>query len=129
MDAPSFQELPLGWRRDLTALHNDYFYERQEQLWTRKALQTLPALMQATDMLVCGEDLGMLAPCVHPVMAQLGLVGEAGQPVDKLGSDRGCQEQEMEQCINNLRASPFHLTSGHCPAAAVCGSGQGVQQS
>ena len=79
MDAPSFHELPLGWRRDLTALHNDYFYKRQEQLWTQNALQTLPALMGATDMLVCGEDLGMLAPCVHPVMAQLGLIGGRGR--------------------------------------------------
>ena len=90
MDTPSFQELPLGWRRDLAALHDDYFYKRQEQLWTQKALQTLPALMRATNMLVCGEDLGMLAPCVHPVMAQLGLVGERGRLADKLGGSRAC---------------------------------------
>ena len=33
------------------------------------------ALMRATDMLVCGEDLGMIPACVPPVMDQLGLVG------------------------------------------------------
>ncbi len=37
---------------------------------------SLPVLMRATDMLVCGEDLGFLAPCVHPLMKKLGLVGE-----------------------------------------------------
>lgn len=31
--------------------------------------------MGATDMLVCGEDLGMIPACVHPVMAELGLIG------------------------------------------------------
>jgi len=31
--------------------------------------------MRATDMLVCGEDLGMIPACVPPVMDQLGLVG------------------------------------------------------
>ena len=31
--------------------------------------------MRATDMLVCGEDLGMIPACVPPVMEQLGLVG------------------------------------------------------
>ncbi len=36
--------------------------------------------MRATDMLVCGEDLGFLAPCVHPLMKALGLVGRS-QPV------------------------------------------------
>ena len=34
--------------------------------------------MGATDMLVCGEDLGMIPTCVHPVMAELGLVGGCG---------------------------------------------------
>ena len=37
--------------------------------------KTLPVLMRATSMLVCGEDLGFLAPCVHPLMKELGLIG------------------------------------------------------
>jgi hypothetical protein len=48
---------------------------RQDALWRAHALKSLPALMRATRMLVCGEDLGMIPACVHPVMAQLGLVG------------------------------------------------------
>jgi hypothetical protein len=44
-------------------------------LWWDHAYRTLPVLMRATDMLVCGEDLGFLAPCVHPLMKTLGLIG------------------------------------------------------
>lgn len=47
----------------------------QDALWRAHALKSLPALMRATQMLVCGEDLGMIPACVHPVMEQLGLVG------------------------------------------------------
>jgi hypothetical protein len=47
----------------------------QDGLWRSQAHRTLPALMGATDMLVCGEDLGMIPACVHPVMAELGLIG------------------------------------------------------
>lgn len=44
-------------------------------LWRDHAMATLPVLMRATEMLVCGEDLGFLAPCVHPLMTELGLIG------------------------------------------------------
>lgn len=47
--------------------HNDY--------WRNHALQTLPVLIESSDMLVCGEDLGMIPSCVHPVMQELGLLG------------------------------------------------------
>ena len=38
-------------------------------------METLPPLMQATGMLVCGEDLGMVPDCVPPVLDRLGLLG------------------------------------------------------
>ena len=47
----------------------------QEELWKANALRTLPVLMGASDMMVCGEDLGMIPACVHPVMERLGLLG------------------------------------------------------
>ena len=49
---------------------------RQDALWSSHALKTLPVLMRATDMLVCGEDLGMVPTCVAPVLRELGLLGE-----------------------------------------------------
>mmetsp|Transcript_13105 Transcript_13105/g.39668 ORF Transcript_13105/g.39668 Transcript_13105/m.39668 type:complete len:1026 (-) Transcript_13105:2008-5085(-) len=74
-DTSSFRELESGWRDRLQWLHDDYFFRRQEDLWRSNALRTLPALMGATDMMVCGEDLGMIPACVHPVMERLGLLG------------------------------------------------------
>lgn len=32
-------------------------------------------LQEASDMLVCGEDLGMIPACVHPIMEELGIIG------------------------------------------------------
>lgn len=76
MDTSSFAELEAGWQGHLRWLHDDYFYRRHEQLWSEQALESLPALMKATDMLVCGEDLGMVPDCVHPVLRRLGLLGK-----------------------------------------------------
>ncbi|EFJ42152.1 cytosolic 4-alpha-glucanotransferase [Volvox carteri f. nagariensis] len=48
---------------------------RQEDVWRSSALSKLPALQAASDMLVCGEDLGFVPACVPPVMKELGLIG------------------------------------------------------
>ena len=63
-DTRSFKALDedLQWR--LKALHDDYFYSRQESFWKAKALEKLPAMRGASDMLLCGEDLGMVPACV-----------------------------------------------------------------
>lgn len=54
-------------------LYNEYFFNRQEALWASQALEKLPALQQASRMLVCGEDLGMVPDCVPGVMDELGI--------------------------------------------------------
>jgi len=56
-------------------LYYDYYFHRQESLWRQNALKTLPALLNSSDMLACGEDLGLIPSCVHPVMQELGLIG------------------------------------------------------
>ena len=52
-------------------LYNDFFYHRHNDFWYGKAMWKLPPLINATDMLVCGEDLGMIPDCVPAVMHQL----------------------------------------------------------
>ena len=37
-------------------------------------MEKLPALKHVTDMLICGEDLGLVPACVPEVMRQLGLL-------------------------------------------------------
>lgn len=52
-------------------LYNDFFYRRNNDFWYGKAMWKLPPLIDATDMLVCAEDLGMIPACVPAVMDAL----------------------------------------------------------
>ena len=52
-------------------LYNDFFYHRHNDFWYGKAMWKLPPLIEATDMLVCAEDLGMIPDCVPAVMSAL----------------------------------------------------------
>jgi 4-alpha-glucanotransferase len=70
----SFRHLEWGTQQQLKHLYNHYFFERQDCFWKEEALRKLPALKASTNMLVCGEDLGMVPACVPSVMHQLGIV-------------------------------------------------------
>lgn len=52
-------------------LYNDFFYHRHNDFWYGKAMWKLPPLVNATSMLCCAEDLGMVPDCVAAVMSQL----------------------------------------------------------
>ena len=52
-------------------LYNDYYYRRNNNFWYNEAMKKLPVLVQATRMLVCAEDLGMVPDCVAWVMNEL----------------------------------------------------------
>eukprot|EP01107_Rhizomastix_libera_P013238 TRINITY_DN354_c0_g1_i2.p1 TRINITY_DN354_c0_g1~~TRINITY_DN354_c0_g1_i2.p1 ORF type:complete len:946 (-),score=215.46 TRINITY_DN354_c0_g1_i2:35-2518(-) len=70
----SYKELSHQQQTALNAIYVHYFYHRQEGLWGEQAMQKLPAISHATDMLVCGEDLGMVPACVPPTMEKLGIL-------------------------------------------------------
>jgi 4-alpha-glucanotransferase len=70
----SFQDLDDQTKQKVKELYVDYFYRRQDDFWEKEALKKLPALKAATNMLVCGEDLGMVPHCVPDVMKQLGFL-------------------------------------------------------
>ena len=70
----SYQHLNDHMKGVFYDLYVDYFYNRQDDFWKQEALQKLPALKQSTDMLICGEDLGMVPHCVPAVMDQLGIL-------------------------------------------------------
>jgi 4-alpha-glucanotransferase len=70
----SFQYLDEGTRHKLKELYIDYFYRRQDAFWKGEAMKKLPALKEATQMLICGEDLGMVPHSVPEVMQQLGIL-------------------------------------------------------
>lgn len=70
----SFQYLDAHQQHLLNEVYNDYFYHRQEDFWKEQAMTKLPAIKEATNMLICGEDLGMIPACVPEVMHELDLL-------------------------------------------------------
>eukprot|EP00741_Cyanophora_paradoxa_P017287 tig00020961_g16697.t1 len=71
----SFHELPGAWKAELGKLYHNYFFERQEETWRRSALERLPMMKAASEMFVCGEDLGMIPACVPPTLDELSILG------------------------------------------------------
>ena len=70
----SYKHLIPYVQEKLQALYINYFYRRQDGFWFKEAMHKLPQLKAATNMLVCGEDLGMVPDCVPDVMKQLGIL-------------------------------------------------------
>ncbi|HRI59506.1 MAG TPA: 4-alpha-glucanotransferase [Saprospiraceae bacterium] len=70
----SFQHLPEEVKEPLKALYVNYFYRRQDDFWKIEAMEKLPELKRSTNMLICGEDLGMVPHCVPDVMKELGIL-------------------------------------------------------
>ncbi len=70
----SFRHLIPFLQEKLKTLYINYFYHRQDEFWEKEAMQKLPQLKAATNMMVCGEDLGMVPHCVPDVMKQLGIL-------------------------------------------------------
>ena len=67
----SYHFLDAYRRAAFDRLYNDFFYRRNNEFWKDKAMQKLPALLDSTGMLACGEDLGMIPATVPQVMADL----------------------------------------------------------
>lgn len=70
----SYAELDDWTKEQLTNVYNDYFYRRHENFWYRKGMEKLPIITSVGNMLVCGEDLGMIPDCVPQAMRELGIL-------------------------------------------------------
>jgi len=70
----SFAELDEWMKERLNALYLHYFYKRHEEFWYHKGMSKLPAIVSVGNMLVCGEDLGMIPDCVPQAMSELGIL-------------------------------------------------------
>lgn len=66
-----YQTLSEEEKRAFDALYEDYYYHRHNEFWYGQAMRKLPVLVEATQMLVCAEDLGMVPECVPWVMDDL----------------------------------------------------------
>jgi 4-alpha-glucanotransferase len=83
MDDLVFEMLNEKERNAFRQLHDDYYYRRHNQFWEAEAMKKLPPLVQATNMLVCAEDLGMVPACVGPVMERLRILSLEIQSMPK----------------------------------------------
>jgi 4-alpha-glucanotransferase len=70
----SYKELDDHRKKILNEIYTQYFYHRQENFWRDQAMIKLPAITKASNMLVCGEDLGMVPDCVPGTMFDLGIL-------------------------------------------------------
>lgn len=75
MDTCSFACLDEWMQEKLVNIYHDYFWHRQDEFWRDQAMIKLPVLISSSDMLICGEDLGMVPHCVKGVMEELSLLG------------------------------------------------------
>ena len=64
-------------------MYVDFYYRRHNQFWYEEAMKKLPQLTDATRMLVCAEDLGMVPDCVGWVMQQLKILSLEIQSMPK----------------------------------------------
>lgn len=80
---PAYEQLSEEQKFCFNRLYNDYFYHRNNQFWYQEAMKKLPRLTQATRMLVCAEDLGMVPDCVPWVMNELRILSLEIQSMPK----------------------------------------------
>ena len=79
----AYEQLDEEQKYNFNRLYNDYFYRRNNQFWYQEAMKKLPRLTQATRMLVCAEDLGMVPECVPWVMNELRILSLEIQTMPK----------------------------------------------
>ncbi len=67
----SYKALSPELRKEFDKIHEEFFYHRHNDFWHESAMMKLPSLLASTNMLACGEDLGMIPACVPSVMDEL----------------------------------------------------------
>lgn len=92
----SFREFGDKYKRRLEHLYNDYFYGRNYEFWKERAYEKLPVIKNSTNMLACGEDLGMVPDNVPDVMYHLEILRLI---IERMPAD--------DSFINGLQYAPY----------------------
>lgn len=85
----SYNSLDYQTKASFDALYSDYYYKRHDEYWKQQALWKLPAILDASDMLICGEDLGMIPKAVPGVMKDMNIISLEIQRMPKGNSQFG----------------------------------------
>lgn len=83
-----FSMLSESDQRALRSIHDYFFYERHNDFWRTNAIEHLEALLSHCNMLVCGEDLGMIPASVPEVMRRMQILALEIQRMPKLNWER-----------------------------------------
>lgn len=101
-----YQELTEAEQSAFDKLYAYFFYVRHHDFWKSTALNRLRPLVATTEMLVCGEDLGMIPDSVQEVMEDLHI----------LSLELGRISKAFGQEFTDLKAVPYYsvcTTSTH----------------
>ena len=93
-DNEAYRALSESLRAAFNGLYEDFFYHRNNEFWKEKAMQKLPALLDSTGMLACGEDLGMIPATVPDVMSELRILSLEIQRMPKMFGKRFADTSE-----------------------------------
>ena len=95
-----YRHLKDDQKQALDRIYEDFYYHRHNEFWKQKALEKLPPLINATKMIACGEDLGMIPACVPEVMQQLGIMSLEVQRMPKIFGHQFVQTEDLpENCV------------------------------
>jgi 4-alpha-glucanotransferase len=95
-----YQTISDDQKQAIDQIYEDFYYHRHNEFWKQKALEKLPALINATHMVACGEDLGMIPACVPEVMQELGIMSLEVQRMPKVFGHQFVQIEDLpENCV------------------------------
>ncbi len=96
----TYQTLNEEQKHAIDDIYEDFYFHRHNKFWKQKALEKLPALINATPMIACGEDLGMIPACVPEVMQELGIMSLEVQRMPKVFGHQFVQNEDLpENCV------------------------------
>ena len=96
----AYLSLDKEQKQAIDRIYEDFYYHRHNDYWKQKALEKLPALLNASKMIACGEDLGMIPACVPEVMKELGIMSLEVQRMPKVFGHQFVQTEDLpEHCV------------------------------
>lgn len=97
----TYRSLDQSRKDAYNRLYDEFYYRRHNGFWKQSACFKLPDLLNSTDMLACGEDLGMIPACVPDTMREQQILS--------------LEIQRMPKSVNETFADP-----GRYPYLSVC---------
>ncbi len=95
-----YQTLTDDQKQAVDGIYKDFYHHRHNEFWKRKSMEKLPALVKATHMVACGEDLGMIPACVPEVMQTLNIMSLEVQHMPKVPGHTFVQFEDLpENCV------------------------------